>query len=57
LALDGGEWLALCPGHFIPGKGAPGTHWIGEWVGHRESLAAVGKRKIPSHGEYILYRL
>jgi hypothetical protein len=23
------EWLASWPGRFTPGKGAPGTHWIG----------------------------
>jgi hypothetical protein len=27
---------------------APGTHWIGEWVGPRAVLDAVVKRKIPS---------
>jgi len=29
LALDGGGWSALCPGHFTSGERAPGTHWIG----------------------------
>jgi hypothetical protein len=43
-ALDG-EWLASRPGHFIPGNRAPGTHWIGGWVGPRIGLYAV-KRKI-----------
>jgi len=28
-ALDGGEWSASLPGHFIPGMKASGTHWIG----------------------------
>jgi hypothetical protein len=32
-ALDGGEWSASCPGHFIPRERAPGTQWIGGWVG------------------------
>jgi len=32
LALDGGDWSASHPGHFIPGKRAPCTHWIGGWV-------------------------
>jgi hypothetical protein len=26
LELDGGEWSASHPCHFIPGKTAPGTH-------------------------------
>jgi hypothetical protein len=29
-------------------QGAPGTHWIGGWVGPRATLDAVVKRKIPS---------
>jgi len=32
-ALDGGEWSASRPGHFTPGETAPGTHWLGGWVG------------------------
>jgi hypothetical protein len=31
----GGEWLASRPCRFTPGKRAPGTHWIGDWVGPR----------------------
>jgi hypothetical protein len=31
-----------------PGKRAPGTHWIGGWVGARAILDTVVKRKIPS---------
>jgi hypothetical protein len=31
-----------------PGERAPGTHWIGGWVGPRAVLYAVVKRKIPS---------
>jgi hypothetical protein len=46
LALDG-EWSASCPSHFTPTERAPGTHWIGCWVGPRAILDAV-KRKIPS---------
>jgi len=45
--LDGGEWSASRFGHFIPRERAPGTHWIGGWVGPRDSLYAVSKRKIP----------
>jgi hypothetical protein len=40
LALDGGEWSAS--------QRAPGTHWIGGWVGPRASLDMVVKRRIPS---------
>jgi hypothetical protein len=43
-ALDGGEWSASRPGRFTSRERAPGTHWIGGWVGSR----AVVKRKIPS---------
>jgi hypothetical protein len=47
-ALDGGEWPALRSGRFTPRERAPGTHWIGGWVGTRAVLDAVVKRKIPS---------
>jgi hypothetical protein len=46
-ALDGGEWSASRPGRFTPRERAPGTHWIGGWVGPRAVLDAVVKRKIP----------
>jgi hypothetical protein len=46
-ALDGGEWSASRPGRFTPTERAPGTHWIGGWVGPRAVLDAV-TRKIPS---------
>jgi hypothetical protein len=44
-----GEWRyssthSLTP----PRKRAPGTHWIGGWVGPRAILDVVVKRKIPS---------
>jgi hypothetical protein len=32
-ALDGGEWSPSRPGRFTPRERAPGTHWIGGWVG------------------------
>jgi hypothetical protein len=48
LALEGGEWSASRPGHFTPRERAPGTHWIGGWMGPRAVLDAVVKRKIPS---------
>jgi hypothetical protein len=47
-ALDGGEWSGSCPSHFTPRERAPGTHWIGGWVGPRAIPDTVGKRKIPS---------
>jgi hypothetical protein len=47
-ALDGGGWSASRPGRFIPRERAPGTHWIGGWVGPRASLDAVVRRKLPS---------
>jgi hypothetical protein len=47
-ALDGGEWSASRPFPFTPRERAPGTHWIGGWVGPRAGLDAVMKGKIPS---------
>jgi hypothetical protein len=36
---------------------APGTHWIGGWLGPRASLDAVAKRKIPSQErKYEIYK-
>jgi hypothetical protein len=34
-ALDGGEWSASHPRRFNPKEIAPGTHWVGDLVGHR----------------------
>jgi hypothetical protein len=42
------EWSASRPGHFTPSERAPGTHWIGGWVGSGNGLDTVVKRKIPS---------
>jgi hypothetical protein len=36
-----GQWLASYPGRFTPGKRAPGSHWIGDWVGPRDGLDDV----------------
>jgi hypothetical protein len=47
-ALDGGEWSVSRPSCFTSRERAPGTHWIGGWVGPRAVLDAVVKRKIPS---------
>jgi hypothetical protein len=46
--LDGGEWSASRPGRFTPRERAPGTLWIGGWVGPRTVLDAAVKKKIPS---------
>jgi hypothetical protein len=40
-APDGGEWSASRPGRFTPGERAPGTAWIGGWVGCKAGLDAV----------------
>jgi hypothetical protein len=44
-ALAGGEWSASHPCCFIPGEKAPGTDWIGGWVGPRAGLDDVEKSK------------
>jgi hypothetical protein len=45
-ALDGCEWSASRPGRFTPREMAPGTQWIGGWMGPRAGLDTVKKRKI-----------
>jgi hypothetical protein len=46
LALDWGEWSS-CPSRALaPGKGPPGTHCTGGWVGPRASLDTEARRKI-----------
>jgi hypothetical protein len=45
-ALVGGEWSVSRPGRFTPGEGAPGTYWIGGWVGPRAGLGRRGEQKI-----------
>jgi hypothetical protein len=44
-ALVGGELSASCLGHLNDGERAPGTHWIGGWVGPRAGVEKVKKRK------------
>jgi hypothetical protein len=39
--LDGGEWSASHHSCFTPSERAPGTHWIGGWVGPRAVLDEV----------------
>jgi len=47
-ALDLGEWSASRPGRFTPRERAPGTHWIGGWVGSGAGVDTMVKTKIPS---------
>jgi hypothetical protein len=42
--IAGGEWSASRPCRFTPGERAPGTHWIGGWVGPRAGLDDVEGR-------------
>jgi hypothetical protein len=44
-ALDGSERSASRSCRFNPGERAPGTHWLGGWVGPRFDLDAAEKRK------------
>jgi hypothetical protein len=43
-ALHDGEWSALQPNCFTPGK-LPGTYQTGGWVGQRAGLILLEKRK------------
>jgi hypothetical protein len=43
-ALFGGEWSASRSGRFASREKAPGTHWIGGWVGSRTGLNHVERR-------------
>jgi hypothetical protein len=41
------RWVAAShPCRFIPGERAPGTHWIGGWLGPRVGLDAEKRKKI-----------
>jgi hypothetical protein len=40
--------VSFTPRPLYPREKAPGTHWIGGWMGSRAVLDAVMKRKIPS---------
>jgi hypothetical protein len=44
-ALVGREWSASRHGRFTPRERAPGTQWIGGWVGPRTGLNNMDKRK------------
>jgi hypothetical protein len=39
------EWSAPRPYHFTPGERAPGTYCMGGWVGPRDGLDDIKKRK------------
>jgi hypothetical protein len=45
-ALDKNEWSASGPCRFISVESAPGTYWIGGWVGPGTGLDAVKKKQI-----------
>jgi hypothetical protein len=44
-AVVGPEWSASRPDRFTPGERGPCTHSIGGWVGPRNGLDDVEKRK------------
>jgi hypothetical protein len=43
--VDGGEWSASRPGRFTSRERAHGTDLMGGWVGPRDGLDAVAKKK------------
>jgi hypothetical protein len=45
LALDGSEWSVSRPDRFTPGERAPGTRWIGGWVGPQRRSGRGGEEK------------
>jgi hypothetical protein len=45
LGIDGGEWSPSWPDHYIPGERAPGTPWIGGWVGLKAILHYLKEKK------------
>jgi len=48
-STDGDERSASRHSRFTPEVRAPGTHWVGSWVGPRACLDEVMKRRVPSH--------
>jgi hypothetical protein len=44
--LDGGEWSASHSGPLPPMQETSALHWVGGWVGRRDTLDDVEKRKI-----------
>jgi hypothetical protein len=53
--LDGSEWSASCSRRFTSGKRATGTHWIGDWVGPKNGLDNVERRKILPQNLYFYF--
>jgi hypothetical protein len=51
------RWSASLPGRFTPGEIAPGTHWIGGWVGPRIGLDGVENRNIWQYGVHFIISL
>jgi hypothetical protein len=45
--LDGGEWSASRSTSCFVGERAPGTHWIGGWVGPIRSECGGEEKKNP----------
>jgi hypothetical protein len=45
--LDGGQWSALCPGHFTPPRGRThGIHLIGSWEARRADEKDLDKKNV-----------
>jgi len=47
-ALYGGEWSASLSDRFITRERAPGTHWLGGWLGSRAGLDTMSNREFPA---------
>jgi hypothetical protein len=47
--------VSITPWLLYPRERASGTHWIGGWVGPRDILDVVVKRKIPAPAGNKLY--
>jgi len=43
-ALDGDEWATSRPGYVTPRERAPGTQWLGSWLGPRVGLDEATER-------------
>jgi len=47
--------ISYTPRTLYPREGAPGTHWIGGWVGTRVVLDAVGDVNFEPEQARVLY--
>jgi len=47
-AQDEDEWSASRPSRFTPEERASRIHWRGDWVGPKDGMDAVAKRKNPT---------